>query len=533
MSDKKRFMLTYMVNALEFFTAFLAMFFVTPKITGSVSTEVYGTFAAVLSFSMFLSYADFGFLSAAFKFGCDEYLKGDRHKEVQILSSAAFVQFSAYLIFALIMLIFAKYPQAMINGLNQETAAISSKMFCLLALFCFTSIPRRIITFIAEFRIKAYHVASRFILVNLVNIALVFFIFNSNNSMNIVYYYLFSSLASLGGTIIIGYYLFRKWNYSIKEFVAEFRFNRTILLFLWPLAKASFFTTLMYLLYYELDKIYILKFFSAGMLAFYAIGAGLSSYIRTLSSNLNSPYLPKYNKFHVQADDAGMKQFYLSNLAVVAPFIFVPVIVAVILMPKFIIAWVGVKFARSILLAQFLVGAWLFAPFTDIPSYIITAKVRIREMYLFSIIVTTAFWLIVLSTGRYIGVNSLAIARFSASILACAFYIFVGHSLIKLGFLEFAKKILLPTILTVILIIVLCQPFLGMVVTKNKITLLKIVGIGGGITVISLLFYILISKQFKDAIGRKYFSYQWLKERLRPRYASVTVEAIADLPISD
>ena len=216
------------------------MFLVIPKITGSLSTGVYGTYAMVLSLTMFLSYSDLGFMSAAYKYGCDEYLRGDKKKEIEILSSASFVQTVSFFVFALIMSVFAFYPGLVIKGLNKEMEAIASSLFVFLALFSFNTIPKSVISFIAQFRVELYRVKAFFILTNFINIMLVFIIFTTNKSNNIVYYYFLTNLISLLMIIGMGIYFFRKWEYPIKAFLIGFRFNGPILKLLWPFANQAF-----------------------------------------------------------------------------------------------------------------------------------------------------------------------------------------------------------------------------------------------------------------------------------------------------
>jgi len=514
MSDKRKYITNYLWSGAEFVAYFLSIFIVTPKITGAVSIEVYGTFAAVLSFTMFLSYSDFGFLSAAYKYGCDEFLRGDKKKEIEILSSASFVQTIAFFVFAIIMFVFAFHPALIIKGLNEETEAIARNLFVLLALFSFNNIPRGIISFIAQFRIETYRVKAWQSLVSLINIGLVFIIFTTNESKNIVYYYFFTQLISLLATIGMGLHFFRKWGYSLKAFMTGFRFSRPILNLLWPFAKASFFSTLMYILYFELDKIYIARFISAEQLAFYVIGATLMIALRAFGSIMSSQYFPKYSYYYINNDDRGMRNFYLSHLSVVAPFVFIPVIVCLMLMPQFIMAWVGEKFIPSILVAQILVGAFFFAPLIDASSFIITAKVKLKAMYVSAIVAAVIFWFIVLLfTDRY-GIISVASAKLIASLLSGLFYIVLAHTLIKVDFVGYAKKILLPIGVTSIVVAAFCMPFVNMTVTKSKADLFIIISLEGLICFLSFLFYICISKQFRLAIGEDNFVYAKIKEKI-------------------
>jgi O-antigen/teichoic acid export membrane protein len=478
------------------------MFFTIPNITSSVSTQVYGTYAAILSFTVFLSYADFGFLSAANKYGCDQYLKKDKNKEIELIAAATFVQTIAFLVFALICFVFAWKPSIIMSGLDKDLNNISSKLFILLAVFAFTTIPRRVIYAIAQFRIEAYRISPWMSLVGVANILLVFMIFTSNNNMNIVYYYFFTNLLVFIVIMGLGIHFFRKWNYSIKYFLSNFRFNKKALKLLWPFASASLLGSFMYVLYYEMDTFYICKFISVNELAFYSIGVILSGVFRRISSTLISPYMPKFNEFYVHNDDIGMKNFYLSSVAVTTPFVLIPVIVSIMLMPQFIIAWVGEKFVSSILISQLLVGAWILAPLMDLPSFIINAKVKIRLMYISSILVTALFWAIVITFKDQYGIKAVAAGKFISSMASGIFLLYVSHLLIKLKLSEYFRKIILPIVIVALFTIIACIPFTGAAMVKNKTELLRITLVGGLISFISIIFYISISKQFRSSFGK-------------------------------
>jgi len=518
MSDKKKYVINYILSAFEFVTRFLWIFLAIPKITDSLSLEVYGLYMAVLSFAMFLSYVDFGFMSAAQKFGCDEYLKGDRRKEMELLSSAAFMQLMAFAVFALIMVVLAMNPPMVISGLDKEGIFLSRTLFILLAIFSFVSIPRSIVSFIAQFRIELYRVKAWEILFNLINIVLVFIIFSSKASMSVVYYYLCSNVAMLFMVIGLGLFLFRKWHYSIREFLLSFKLNKSALKHLWPFAKASFISSLLYVLYYELDKVYIAKFLSADQLAFYVIGVSLMTGFRSLSGALNSPYIPKYNQYYVNNDDKGMKNFYFSHLSVVSPFIFIPVIVCVILMPQVVISWVGEKFAPSIGVAQILVGSYIMAPFIDCSSYIVTAKVKLSAIYVSGIITTVSFWGIVVFLSDRYGIQAVAWAKFVSTFVSGIYFIVVAHKIIGVRFFDYGKRILAPFLVACILAGALGILFRGLEVTRSKLYLLEMLSICGSVSLVTLLFYACVSRQFRLAIGSEHFDIRKLKNKVLSKF---------------
>ena len=529
MSDRKRYLLNYVMSGASYAADFLSLFVIVPKITGAVSPQVYGTFCAIFGYTFMLSHADLGFTGAASKFACDEFVRGNQEKEIELLSAAAFLQFLGYVVVALILLAFAADPHIVISGLNQETAAIIRRLFILLAVFSLASIPNGILGAISGFRIEGYRLASWQLLSGMIGLASVFVIFGPGGSHSVVRYYLLTNLVSIGTTFLVGYHLLRKWNYPVRAFLRAFRFNKEALALLWPLARVSLFSSLAWIAYYEMDNVFIGKFISVQALAFYAIAASGMSFFRRLNVTLLGPYPPVYNRFYVNNDDAGMRSFYLSNVAVTAPFIFIPAVVAIIFMPQFIVAWVGVKYAPSIDAARLLVGCWMLAPVMDLPCNILRAKLVLRPIYVLGILDVVVFWGTVgLLVGPY-GLASVAFGKAATKWIDGSVCVYLGNRLVRLDAREYASKILAPLLLTLLVILCLCHPFVGMATVKSKGVLLKLLAIEGGICAVALASYAAFSRQFRRAVGEEYFVFRNIRSRLASAFGGAASRLSARL----
>ena len=79
----RNYLNTYFWQTISIVLGFLSMFIVTPYITSNPST--YGIYMVCMSITVFLSYADLGFLGAGQKFAAEYYAKGDRDSEVKII----------------------------------------------------------------------------------------------------------------------------------------------------------------------------------------------------------------------------------------------------------------------------------------------------------------------------------------------------------------------------------------------------------------------------------------------------------------
>jgi O-antigen/teichoic acid export membrane protein len=190
-------------------------------------------------------------------------------------------------------------------------------------------------------------------------------------------------------------------------------------------------------------------------------------------------------------------------------------------MPQFITAWVGPGFIPSVLAARFLVAIWLLSPMTDIPALILTAKARVRQIYISSILGPVVFWPIVIIFSTKYGIYSVAAAKLFSSLVSAIYLIISSHKLIRLKFGAYFLKIVPPIVFSIGCALLLCIPVRYVPFTKSKIDLVKIIGIGGGIGMVSLAVYAMSSRQFRHALGKDYFSPSKWKLLLRSRLQGI------------
>jgi O-antigen/teichoic acid export membrane protein len=408
---KNKFFLTYIFKVFEYITAFLTLFFVTPKITGSLPLSVYGLYTGVLSLFVFLKYSDFGFLRASEKFACDQYLLNDKENETKILAFGVFIQFCIIILFSVLMLIFSFKPTLIFTNLSKENYQICSKLFLISSIFVFFTIPNRILSIIANYKILTYKITPWVIFINIINIATVYFVFKNNKNENIVlYYFISSSLNYLILTFVFVFY-FNSWGYSFKLFFQNFKFNIHIYKKLLPYATSIIVALISHILYFEIDSIYLLKKYPASQYAFYAIAISLSNYFRNINSIIFSPFSVKYNEFYIKNDKLGMQRFYCKNILLVLPVTYLPVLIMIFLMPQFITSWLGYNYLATILIAKILLFIYLFSTFSETSSLVINSLLKLKSIYLVSIITPLVYWILVFILTPKFGILSIAYSK--------------------------------------------------------------------------------------------------------------------------
>ena len=109
------------------------MFIVVPKL--SEMPNIYGIYSITISISIFFSYADFGFISAGFKYSSESFGKGDRKSEIEIIGFSGLILFLFLSLCALCIFILAHDPQIIIAGIvDPKELAVASYLLGILSL---------------------------------------------------------------------------------------------------------------------------------------------------------------------------------------------------------------------------------------------------------------------------------------------------------------------------------------------------------------------------------------------------------------
>ena len=127
----KNYIKIYLWRTLSIISGFLSLFVVVPKLSNS--PELYGIYASCISFALYLTYADIGFLSAGQKYAAEAYAQGDMRKELNILGFTGAVLLIMIIPFSLSMLYLSYNPEFIIKNLSLAGQKIASQLFLILA----------------------------------------------------------------------------------------------------------------------------------------------------------------------------------------------------------------------------------------------------------------------------------------------------------------------------------------------------------------------------------------------------------------
>ena len=128
----KNFFSVYFWRTVSLISGFLSLIIVIPLL--SANKEIYGIYSFCISLSLFLTYADIGFLSAAQKFAAEAFSKGDRDEEMGHLGFIGALLILMIIPFCLGVFYLSTNPELILGRLDKDISKICSELLLVLSL---------------------------------------------------------------------------------------------------------------------------------------------------------------------------------------------------------------------------------------------------------------------------------------------------------------------------------------------------------------------------------------------------------------
>lgn len=497
----KNYLKIYLWQGLSICLNLFSMFIVAPKLT-SVPT-IYGIYTISISVAIFLSYADFGFIGAGYKYASERFASGERDEEAKIIGFVSFVLFVFLVIFALVILIFSFNPSIIIKQLkNAQEIQISSRLLLILALFAPAYVLPRILQIIYGTRLEDYVFQRISILGSLIKISSIFYFFQGSK-YDIVGYFLFSQIVNLSASLVSLSIARKRYNYNFLLLLKSFGFSKETFNKTKGLAFNSLFLTVSWVIYYELDSLFIGKTLGPDMVAIYAIGLTLTQFLRTIFGMLYTPFSARFNHFIGLKDDAGLKNLFVQVVEVFMPLVVFTVLSVTILMEPFVICWVGPNYINSVHIAQFLVLCYIFYFITSPAGIILVAYQKIKMLYLSNLLLPLIYWIGVYATFYAGGILYMAFFKLFAFSLYSIVLLLYTLKILNIGIIDYFRNIIMPLVVPVlflIIVLIMANPLLPL--QKSKYNLAVVIGTGGIASCISMVLYYLFSKRFRGYVNK-------------------------------
>ena len=408
----------YLWKAISIVSGFLSLLIVVPHLSDDI--ELYGIYSFCISFTLYLSYADIGFLSAGQKYASEAFAKGNRKEEVDMLGFTAAILLLMIAPFSIAMIYLSFHPEMVISDLSHEGKTIASKIFLIIGIVLpFQIIIQRLVQSILTIRIKDYISLRIDVIFNLIKIASVFYFFSNSEYMIIEYYLFITSLTLLSAVLIL--ILIRKSeSYNFLDLLKAIKLNRKQFDITKHLAFSSLVLTIGWLIYYELDLIFIGKWFGPEEVAIYAIGFTFLNFLRTLWNSVFSPFAQRFNHFVGLENKTELKKLIAIIIDYTFPLCVIVTLILVVVTEPLALFWVGNDYSESIVIMQTLIIGTGFGFVTNPASYYFTAKTKYRYIYMTAIVLPLIFVISVFLFTPELGLLGISISK---SLAMCAGFI--------------------------------------------------------------------------------------------------------------
>ena len=502
-SYTKNYIKIYFWQILSIVLNLLSLVIVIPRL--SSHPDIYGIYSICVSSVIFLSYADLGFLNAGFKYASEYYAKGDLKQEVKIIGFVALILLIFVLLFSAVIFTLSLHPEWLIKNLSDlENVRTAKQLLLILALFAPNVIFQRALGIVFGVRLKDYIYQGVMIFVNLCKIGAVFIFFRGEH-YEIVNYFLFcqaiTTLGLLMGFVISG----KQYGFTLLKFCKALRFSGELYNETKSLALSTFFVTISWILYYEMDIYAIARLSGTRAVAYYSIGLTCLSFFRSIFGALFNPFTARFNHFIALNEEQGLKNLYKTVICVMLPVVVFPILSLACLSTPFVFAWVGKEFSESIPVVRLLVLSNIVAFIIYPSSILLIARKEIKALYYLAIVQPLFFWVGIAIFYSHIGYLAFAYFKLAAFIISGMVYLWLSLKFLNLSLFSFFNIVIKPAILPVILMIA-CFSVLSSYLPqeKGKLNLILVVAEGAGVSALAIGLYYFTSSVFRDYIKNIY-----------------------------
>lgn len=496
----KNYIKIYFWLTISLILNFLSMFVVTPMLTGN--SIVYGVYMLCISSTIFLSYADIGFVGAGYKFASESYARGEHKEVIKIIGFVTAILLVFVLLYSILMFIFSWYPAIIVkNILPGYQFSVARRLFLILGCFSPIIILQRSLQIIFGIRLEDYVFQRINILGNIIKICSVFYFFH-NGQYNIVGYFLFTQIINAVCAIISLIIARFRYEYKLLDLLKAIKISREYYTKLKSLAFSSILLTFSWVLFNEMDPFAISRILGADKFAVYAIGLTLMTFLRNLFGIIFNPFSARFNHFVGINDIAGLRALFLKVLQMTLPITIIPLMALELFLKPFIYCWVGSAYQSSVVIGSILLISYVFVFVSSPSAILLIALKRIKENNILSLSTTALFWTGILLSVRAYGVYSFAMCKTLVFVVFGLYYLrlalkFLGKNYSYKLFTESVLPLFIPAV-----ILVVCAHFAGphLPNVKDKIELLKVLGVLSLCSGFAIIVYAAISPAYHQFI---------------------------------
>ena len=172
-SYTKKYLYTYFWQGISVILNLCSLLIVIPLI--SENKFIYGIYSICVSFSIFLNYADLGFVSAAVKYAGELYAQNKR-EEIKFYGFSTFILIIFISLIVLTFIYFSYNPQILIKDIVKSNhLELASSLLLIQALFSYNVVLQKYTASVFQVRIEQYIFQRLSIVGNIIKISSVFY----------------------------------------------------------------------------------------------------------------------------------------------------------------------------------------------------------------------------------------------------------------------------------------------------------------------------------------------------------------------
>ncbi|MDA8558466.1 polysaccharide biosynthesis protein [Flavobacteriaceae bacterium] len=454
------------------------MFIVIPFI--SKEPAIFGIYSICISLGIFLNYADLGFLKATKKYAAEFYAREERIEEMKFLGFGTFILMLFTLLLSVVFFYFAFSPELLINGLDSEQKIkTASNLLLILAIFTPVTIFKRLIEMIYEIRLENFVTKIIALIGSLITICSVFYFFSNNNYM-IAEYFLFFKIIDLLVVITSFIIAKRKYNYDLLKLLSFIKFNGNVYKKSYKLAYSGLYIMFAWVIFYELDQLFIGKTLGAQKVAIYAIALTFSIVFRQIFGIIFRPFVERSNHLVGLNKENDLKKLIIKIMILSAPLTIISTVAFSLFSKPIILTWVGIDYYESINIAVMLSLVFSFGFITYPTDMFLLAKEKIKYLYISATISPVIFWIGILVSFSDLGLMSLSVFKLVGTLIVVFFYIPILIKSLNISYKFFITKFFVPLLIPLAFlfsIVFIINDFIPL--EKSKINFLIILFICG------------------------------------------------------
>ena len=488
----------YIWKFLSLFLNLFSIFIIVPFLSNN--KELYGLYLLCTSLVLFLTYSDFGFIGAGQKFAAEEYTKKNFLKEAEIIGFTSFILLCASILFSLFMFFLSFNPNSLIRNLDSSNLFIASKLYLILGFFTPINILlQRIITNILVIRLKDYISYRIEILFNIIKILSVFYFFK--NRYLIIEYFLFIQIISLISALITIIVIRKREKYNFIHLFKNIRFNYNYYNLIKKLALSTMLTTIAWIIYFELDLVYISKFFGPKQVAIYGVAFTFLNFLRTLWNNIYTPFAVPFNQLVANKKYEELKKLFSNIVFYTFPISFIVTLTLFLFTNKFIQLWVGNDYNDTIIILQILISTSGLGFIIQPASFYFVATLKYKILILFSLLLPIIFIISVLITVPANGIVGFAISKSIALFSTFLLSYYYIYKLVDHNFILKSWALILVTFsfLSIIIIPIMTINIFD-TVNKSSVELIRLVILIGFYIIISIFTIFMINNKTRESL---------------------------------